>query len=139
MADSIISKSRKQLLPVSSDISRCRTDSPPASQDTALHSEPPIYSLYQPLRHHHPFCHIQCSFWRPEFRRVTVSRVTVLTGSTAKAASLPHAIPPTHRAKLGQCPTGTSTPFLPASSHSQQASAVSMPCSLNIRRGPQHR
>ena len=35
--------------------------------------------------------------------------------------------------------TGTSTPFLPASSHSQQARAASMPCSLNIWRGPQHR
>ena len=39
----------------------------------------------------------------------------------------------------GQRLTGTSTPFLPASSHSQQAMAVSMPCSLNICRGPQHR
>lgn len=42
-------------------------------------------------------------------------------------------------ADCGRRLTGTSTPFLPASSHSQQASAASMPCSLNMRRGPQHR
>lgn len=35
--------------------------------------------------------------------------------------------------------TGTSTPLCAARSHSQQAIAVSMPCSVNIFRGDQHR
>lgn len=38
-----------------------------------------------------------------------------------------------------QMHTGTSTPLCAARSHSQQAMAVSMPCSVNIFRGDQHR
>ena len=58
--------------------------------------------------------------------------VSMLHSQGAKAGSPP-------LGPHGQRLTGTSTPFLPASSHSQQARAVSMPCSLNICRGPQHR
>lgn len=42
------------------------------------------------------------------------------------------------RLKIRSC-TGTSTPTRAASSHSQQAMAVSMPCAVNILRGDQQR